>query len=71
MTEKERLVRGYLTKRMRERAELQTDEAQAHFRKFWEWLRGKLPILSVTYAVRLLLFEMEEFMQGRKEVPAT
>ncbi len=61
MEEREKLVKGYLQKYMRERSSLQTDAAREHFRKFWTWLKGHIPHLTTDYAIRLVCLEVEEY----------
>ena len=61
MEEREKIVRGYLQKHIREKPSLQTDAARAHFREFWTWLKGHLPHLTTGYAVKLVRLEVEEY----------
>ena len=63
MEDREKIVRGYLNKHMRERPGLQTDAARAHFREFWTWLKGHLPHLTTGFAVKLVRLEVDEYAQ--------
>ena len=62
MEDREKIVRGYLQKRVWESPGLQTDAARAHFREFWTWLKGHLPHLTTGYAVQLVRLEVEEYV---------
>ncbi len=64
MEDREKIVRGYLNKRIRERPELQTDDARAHFREFWTWLKGHIPHLTTSFAVKLVRLDVDEYAQA-------
>ena len=64
--EKERTVWACIAERRRQHPELREGVGGRMLKEWWGWLRGKLPIVTTGYAVRLALLGVEDALAAAR-----